>query len=330
MVELSKPNDDLSWDRIAGLEHTKDVFKEALILPLKFPQLFTGNRQPYKTIMLFGPPGTGKTHITLTAAAEAGASYIRLSASIALQPSHYPEPDVLIRDAFKLARANHPAILILDDLECLSPKRQSKHIKSQPDEGDEMVTKNRRLVKAELLVQLEDASSAQPFVVAVTNRPWSIDPAVRRRFEKRLYIPLPNEDARQQLFTILLAETKTEHQLEPHELDSLATATEGYSGSDVNCLVRDAMMQPLRALQQTTHFKAVKSHKGDRLWAPCCASDEGAVEQNLTALKPEEIYIPPLHYQHFASSLPRLQPSVHDAEVSRYQQFCDEYGRAGA
>lgn len=239
-VVSEKPN--VKWDDVAGLELAKEALKEAVILPARFPQLFTGKRRPWKGILLYGPPGTGKSYLAKAVATEADATFFSVSSSD-LVSKWQGESERLVKNLFEMARENKPAIIFIDEIDSLCSNRS---------EGESDST---RRIKTEFLVQMQGVGNSHDgiLVLGATNVPWELDPAMRRRFEKRIYIPLPEAPARGTMLKIHLGDTPTS--ITPADFDELAEKTEGSSGSDISVVVREALMEPLRHCQQAKFWQ---------------------------------------------------------------------------
>ncbi len=147
-----------------------------------------------------------------------------------------------------MARANRPAVIFVDEIDSLCSSRS---------EGENDTT---RRIKTEFLVQMQGVGKGSEglLVLGATNVPWELDPAVRRRFEKRIYIPLPEEEARAKMFKLNLGDTP--NSLTPEDFRQLGSMTEGYSGSDISIIVKDALMEPIRVCQTAQYF--VQDHDG--------------------------------------------------------------------
>ncbi|DBA04196.1 TPA: hypothetical protein N0F65_004304 [Lagenidium giganteum] len=239
-VISEKPN--IKWDDVAGLDSAKEALKEAVILPARFPQLFTGTRRPWKGILLYGPPGTGKSFLAKAVATEADSTFFAVSSS-QLVSKWQGESEKLVKNLFDMAREKKPAIIFIDEIDSLCSNRS---------EGESDST---RRIKTEFLVQMQGVGSSHDgiLVLGATNVPWELDPAMRRRFEKRIYIPLPEMEARQVMLKLHLGDTP--HGLTENDLAEIARKTEGCSGSDMSVLVREALMEPLRKCQQAQFFQ---------------------------------------------------------------------------
>ncbi|KAH8248790.1 hypothetical protein KR032_003241, partial [Drosophila birchii] len=224
------------WEDIAGLESAKSTFLEAIIMPLRRPDLFTGVRCPPRGVLLFGPPGTGKTLIAKSIASQAKAKFFSINPS-SLTSKWVGEAEKLVKTLFAVAAAHQPAIIFIDEVDSLLSKRS----------GNENESTLR--LKNEFLIHLDGAASNEEtriLVIGATNRPQELDEAVRRRFVRRLYVPLPTKDARQQIIKKIIRQVK--HNLDQTEVEQLAELTDGYSGADVDTLCRYASMAPLRSL----------------------------------------------------------------------------------
>lgn len=307
----TKPN--VKWDDVAGLQNAKESLKEAVILPLKFPQLFVGNRKPWKGILLYGPPGTGKSYLAKAVATEANATFFSVS-SADLISKWLGESEKQVRNLFEMARENAPSIIFIDEIDSLCGERS--------DNENEAT----RRVKTEFLVQMNGVGhddDAGVLVLGATNIPWSLDPAVRRRFEKRIYIALPEAAARARIFELHLGDTP--HTVTKQQFRELAGMTNGYSGSDIAVCVRDALMQPVRKVQTATHFKKV----ADDFLTPCSPGDPAAIEMSWEDVPGDKLLVPQVSYRDFLQAVNQIKPSVNAADLERQQEWTSEFGSEG-
>lgn len=322
-----KPN--VPWSDIAGLEGAKDALKEAVILPMRFPQLFTGNRKPWKGILMYGPPGTGKSYLAKAVATESDGTFLSVSSSD-LMSRWLGDSEKLVRNLFEMAREAHatdgkPAIIFIDEIDSLCSSR---------GEGENDATKR---IKTEFLVQMQGVGNDQEgvLVLAATNIPWGLDSAIRRRFERRIYIPLPDPQARAQMFKLHLGNTP--NTMTERDFLELARETEMYSGSDINVLVRNAMMESIRTLQVATHFKRVEGPDPDdaskmcpnRL-VPCSPGDPQAFPMTMNDIKEPKYVMPlPVTRLDFFKALRTARPSVSQADIENHVKFTAEFGQEG-
>jgi vacuolar protein-sorting-associated protein 4 len=181
---------------VAGLENAKKSLQEAVILPMRFPEIFTGARKPWMGILLYGPPGTGKTFLAKACATEADGTFFSVSSSDLIS-KFVGESERLIKQLFAMARERKPSIIFIDEIDSMCGTR----------DGNESEASRR--VKTEFLVQMQGVGNNNDgvLVLGATNLPWALDPAIRRRFEKRVYIPLPDINAILTLLTNRLKDT---------------------------------------------------------------------------------------------------------------------------
>lgn len=305
-----KPN--VSWADIAGLDGAKEALKEAVILPVKFPQLFTGNRKPTSGILLYGPPGTGKSYLAKAVATEANSTFFSVSSSD-LVSKWMGESERLVKQLFTMARENKPSIIFIDEVDALCGPRGEGELEAL------------RRIKTELLVQMNGVGndSAGVLVLGATNIPWQLDAAVRRRFERRIYIALPDVEARKRMFELNIGATACE--CTQQDLRVLAEMTDGYSGHDVAVVVRDALMIPIRKIQQATHFKPVDGGK----LTPCSPGDDGAREMSWLDIGTDELGEPELTIKDFIKAVKNNRPTVNAADIENHIKFTNDFGQEG-
>lgn len=309
-----KPN--VKWEDIAGLEGAKDALKEAVILPVKFPHLFTGKRKPLSGILLYGPPGTGKSYLAKAVATEANSTFFSVSSSD-LVSKWMGESERLVKQLFNMARENKPSIIFIDEVDALCGPR---------GEGESEAS---RRIKTELLVQMNGVGndSSGVLVLGATNIPWQLDAAIRRRFEKRIYISLPDVQARTRMFELNVGTTPCD--LSPSDYHALAEMTDGYSGHDIAVAVRDALMQPIRRIQSATHFKLVPNDENLRKLTPCSPGDPGAIEMNWMSIETDELVEPTLTIKDFIKAIKNTRPTVNMEDISKQENFTKDFGQEG-
>ncbi|KAI9100442.1 P-loop containing nucleoside triphosphate hydrolase protein [Phlyctochytrium arcticum] len=227
------------WQDIVGLESAKTALREIVILPTLRPELFKGLRAPAKGVLLFGPPGTGKTMLAKAVAHESKATFFAISAS-SLTSKFVGEGEKMVRTLFQMARQLQPSVIFIDEIDSILTERsESEHEAS-------------RRLKTEFLLQFDGLGTDAEdrlLVLAATNRPQELDEAALRRLVKRIYIPLPETSTRLALITSLLKDHK--HSLSKTDLNRLVLASDGYSASDITALAREASLCPLRELGET-------------------------------------------------------------------------------
>ncbi|KAF7713579.1 AAA family ATPase [Penicillium ucsense] len=293
--------DEVHWEDIAGLDGAKKALKEAVVYPFLRPDLFSGLREPARGMLLFGPPGTGKTMLARAVATESKSTFFSVSAS-SLTSKWHGESEKLVRALFGLAKVLAPSIIFVDEIDSLLSTRSS----SSEHEAS-------RRSKTEFLIQWSDLQRAaagrevsarekkmgdasRVLVLAATNMPWDIDEAARRRFVRRQYIPLPEHHVREQQLRRLLSHQH--HQLSDADIQTLVEKTEGFSGSDITALAKDAAMGPLRNLGEAL------------LHTPM---------DQIRAIEVED----------FEASLTSIRPSVSSTGLRQYEEWAREFGERG-
>ncbi|KAF2501793.1 AAA-domain-containing protein [Lophium mytilinum] len=299
--EIVIQGDEVHWDDVAGLDIAKSALKETVVYPFLRPDLFMGLREPARGMLLFGPPGTGKTMLARAVATESKSTFFAISAS-SLTSKFLGESEKLVRALFQLAKALAPSIIFVDEIDSL--------LSSRSGSGEHEAT---RRIKTEFLIQWSDLAKAaagreqserdrergdasRVLVLAATNLPWAIDEAARRRFVRRQYIPLPEDHVRKTQLGTLLSHQK--HGLTDRDLDALIKLTDGFSGSDITALAKDAAMGPLRSL-------------GEKLLH--MTMDE----------------IRPIQFEDFVASLSTIRPSVSKEGLKQFEDWAREFGERG-
>ncbi|XP_015337722.2 katanin p60 ATPase-containing subunit A-like 2 [Marmota marmota marmota] len=258
-IYLHNPN--IKWDDIIGLDAAKQLVKEAVVYPIRYPQLFTGILSPWKGLLLYGPPGTGKTLLAKAVATECKTTFFNISASTIVSKWR-GDSEKLVRVLFELARYHAPSTIFLDELESVMSQRGMAP-------GGEHEGSLR--MKTELLVQMDGLARSEDlvFVLAASNLPWELDCAMLRRLEKRILVDLPSREARQAMIHHWLPPVSKSRALELRtelEYSKLSQETEGYSGSDIKLVCREAAMRPVRKIfsilenhhSESTHFPGIQ------------------------------------------------------------------------
>lgn len=297
----------VKWDSIAGLDQAKQLLEEAVVLPLVMPEYFQGIRRPWKGVLMFGPPGTGKTMLAKAVATQCETSFFNVSAST-MASKYRGDAEKLVRLLFEMARYYAPTTIFFDEVDALGSKR-----------GEASEHEASRRVKAELLVQMDGVTSSerskdgddandeperpkQVMVLAATNRPWDLDEALRRRLEKRIYIPLPEEEGRRALLEINLREVKSSDDV---NVEDLVGKTKGYSGADVTNVCREAAMMGLRK-------RMLK------------ARQEGLSIANMQSLK-DEVDVP-VTQADFVEAIKNVGRSVGTDDLQHFSDWMKEFG----
>jgi len=292
-----------------------------VILPQRLPHLYGGKRKPFKGIMMYGPPGTGKSFLAKALANEAKSNFFAITAGD-LVSKWMGESEQHVKQLFEAARDNKPSIIFIDEVDSIASARgEGKHEAST------------RLL-TELLTQMDGFgdSSDGVVVLAATNCPWDIDTAMKRRLEKRVLIPLPDVNARLVMFKLNLG--KEEHILSADDFRHLAHQTEGFSGSDLKTVSKDALNSPVRKMTSTTHFKQVRKiqdGQSSEKWMPCSPGDPGAhffSPQQYLDLG-EHLALPPVDMGDYAAAIRNSPPSVTSTDMAKFAEWTQENGMSG-
>ena len=304
--EVMEKNPNVKFEDIAELEGAKNTLKEAVLLPLLMPDFFRGIRRPWKGVLLYGPPGTGKTLLAKALATQGKTTFFNVSPTT-FASKWKGESEKLVRILFEMARFYAPSTIFIDEVDSIGQKRS---------DGDNEAS---RKVMAEMLVQMDGVSGKLDqedisieelkknivMVMGATNLPWDLDDALRRRFEKRVYIPLPNSVGRREMFNINMKGIQVEDGI---DMDKLVQLTDGYSGADIANVCREAsLMQMRRKLMKTggkLNFTAIKLNPSktliDELDAPVTQND-------------------------FELAIKNISKSVSQNDIKKYEQFTEEY-----
>ena len=253
--EVVDMNLNVSFDDIAELEEAKRALTEAVVLPLLMPDFFIGLRRPWKGVLLYGPPGTGKTLLAKALATQGKTTFFNVSPTT-FASKWKGESEKLVRILFEMARFYAPSTIFIDEVDSVGTKRH---------DGEHEASKK---VLAEMLVQMDGISESNSglngefdnennkpnfvMVLGATNLPWDLDDALRRRFEKRIYIPLPNSVGRREMFRINFNGIKLSNDV---DIDILVKKTEGYSGHDISSVCREASLMNMRRKLMTANGK---------------------------------------------------------------------------
>ncbi|CAL5973973.1 Katanin_(p60) [Hexamita inflata] len=229
-------NTGVSFSDIAGLDDAKRLLTEAIILPMQVPELFQGPMAPWKGVLLYGPPGTGKTELAKAFATEAKCCFFAASAST-IMSKFVGDSEKVVKALFTIARFHAPSIIFMDEIDALMSANAAS---SDNPVGPRL--------RQEILTQMQGVASTNAMeqhvvVLAATNHPWNLDEALRRRLEKRIYLPLPELETRLALVKLKLRQCQVDPDL---NVEEIAQILEGYSGSDIGIIVRESLMNQVR------------------------------------------------------------------------------------
>ncbi|KAM1339880.1 hypothetical protein EV1_038284 [Malus domestica] len=307
LADVIPPSDiGVTFDDIGALENVKDTLKELVMLPLQRPELFCKGQltKPCKGILLFGPPGTGKTMLAKAVATEAGANFINISMS-SITSKWFGEGEKYVKAVFSLASKIAPSVVFVDEVDSMLGRREN------PGEHEAM-----RKMKNEFMVNwdgLRTKETERVLVLAATNRPFDLDEAVIRRLPRRLMVNLPDAPNRAKILKVILAKEDLSPTI---DFDAIASMTDGYSGSDLKNLCVTAAHRPIKEILE----KEKKEH--------AVAVAEGRAAPALSG----SADIRPLNMDDFKDAHERVCASVSSESVNMTEllQWNELYGEGGS
>ncbi|CDF36025.1 unnamed protein product [Chondrus crispus] len=322
LLSSGKRAPSASWDDVAGLSIAKDVLREATTLPHHLPTFFTGRRQRWRSVLLYGPPACGKRVLADAAAAA-------YDAALFMPP---------MQEVLELmATAGAAGVRMLFDTVKRKPRAVLYISEFEEALGVTLTGANSikfRQARAQLLdelMALRKAGDDGVLFIAASRVPWQLDDALLSRIDRRVYIGLPDAASRAHILEVGLR--TVEHDITLQEIENIANECDGYSPSDLAMLVRDAAMEPVRVVTNATHFKKVTVKEGRKKstkHTPCPRDATGAVQTAFKKLDENDILPPAVKCLDFDLAMTSTKPSVARDMIERYRTFTENKGQDGS
>ena len=274
--------------------------------------------------MRLQPPGTGKSCLAKAAATEADSAFFSVSLP-SLASKYLGESARVVKQLFDMARQSKPSIVFINEVDSLCSARGSGR-------GNEATYQ----IRMEFLAQMQGIGNNNDdvLVLGATNVPWSLDLAILRCFERRMYIPLPKAEARKLIFNFNLRNVPRD--ISDRDIIDMSRRAAGYSCADIAIVVKEALMEPIKRVQKATHFKVVlgpdPNNPGrvrDDLLVPCSPGDHGAIEMKWTDIDGGRMLEPPVTKRDFEKALAYTRPTMNAADIQQYEEWTRDFGQEG-
>jgi vacuolar protein-sorting-associated protein 4 len=320
---------DVRWEDVIGLENVKRVIRLAVEVPHQLAHIYGGNRVAATALLMYGPPGVGKTYIVKALARQCQHTFLPVSCASIIS-KYVGDSPKYVKAMLEVAKANKPCILFIDEIDALCPDRGGG------GGGGGASSSDARTI-AEFLQQLDGITKDDMkgvVVIGATNQPWVIDDAMRRRFARMIYIPLPDAEDRYRLVAHRLNQNSDDagHSISEQEMWQLAHDTENYSSADLVKLIVTAYEATIEQVTLATHFRATRERStGQKVLVPCSAGDEGAYALSYQAIGQEDrALLRPnaVTYRLMRATMERIKPSVDLKKLASYAEFTAMYGEA--
>lgn len=305
---LVKDIPKVNYDDILGLENAKQIIREYIVIPILYPQLFSGKRKREKGILFYGPKGVGKKLLIKAAYNEANSKIIWVSCAKMANKS-IEEKERLIKALFKYANENKPIALFFEEVELIF--------------GTKKESQNEQIKKLAIEFLLQHSSDYRDNEIGInllgtSNNPWELYPNFSWRFSK-YYISLPKKKDRKMKIENNL---KNKYNiLTEEQFDKLADLTEGYSFSDINNLTQEVINLSIEKCKNEIYFKYLDENH----IIPCESNDQGSFQiKNKDTYDKKNLITPIIAFEYFTISLKKIKPTINKDFLDKYEQFTKE------
>lgn len=309
------------WDDVIGLQRVKELLHLTVVVPREAPQLFTGSRKSPSSLLLYGPSGVGKTQVVCALATECALPFYSYSAA-QLRQMYVGESEKHVKAMFDVVKRHKPCILFLDELDDLMSDRSADRASGS---GNSAKLVNQVLQEMDGLAK----DLAGVLVVGATNLPWDIDSGVLSRFERKIYIPLPDQWDRYALLRHELAKNSDDVGAPPTnaELLELASQLELYSGRELVALVAHAQQDTLLRIARATHCRDVtRESDGQQVLIACAPNAVGARALRYgdkSALVAQQVTI-----EQLSKATESVKPTVDSERLKEFEEWTREHGES--
>lgn len=297
-------------DDVVGLENAKDVLREATVFPRHFPEWFKTNRA-WKTVLLYGPSGVGKTYLTKAIARESNSGLVCLGAG-ELVGLCDGKCESFVAELFECVKRCGRVILCVEDVDVIFSRGAS---------ADNLGLAR---VKAQVLRELEKVREGSDEVVFVgtTRSPWALEEGFLGRMDRSVHTGMPDSEKRGKILGQLVREV--DHTLTSEDIERVAIECETYSAGDLKGVVMDAKLEGLRVVQDSRHFRNVlveRNGKTVRMMSACSGDEDCAIEMRFTKVRENMVYVAAVSYLDFEVACDRIRPTVREETIQRHVEF---------